>query len=66
MFGDTGDATVTGYRADGTTVSVVYNFSSKTETTLTLNWTGLTKVTINFADGTNGIYGAVDHIVLRA
>lgn len=65
-WGDSGDATVTGTRSDGTTITQAYSFtSSKTQNTLTLNWSNLTKVEISFAGGTNEAYGAVDQFVLN-
>lgn len=65
-WGDAGDATVTGTKSDGTTVTRTYSFTnSRTPTTLTLNWTGLTQVVINFDGGTNNVYGAVDTLVFQ-
>ncbi len=64
VFNGGGDATVTGYKSDGSTVTQTYSFSSKTQSTLTLNWTSLTRVEINFGDGTNQAYGALDNFAV--
>jgi hypothetical protein len=65
VFNGSGDATVTGYKSDNTTVTQTYSFSSsKTQSTLTLNWTNLAKVEINFGGGVNNAYGALDNFSL--
>lgn len=57
------DATVTGYRSNGTTVSTTYT-SGANFATLSLNWTGLTRVEIDFQGGVNNSYGLVDNFML--
>ncbi|NDC78093.1 MAG: hypothetical protein EBZ67_09525, partial [Chitinophagia bacterium] len=57
------DATVTGYRNNGTTVSTTYA-SGASFATLTLNWTGLTKLVVDFNGGANNSYGIIDNLRL--
>ena len=64
-WNDAGDATVTGTRSDGITVTRTYSFSSKSLTTLPLNWSNLIKVEVNFDGGVNQAYGAIDNISVR-
>lgn len=65
-WGDAGDATVTGTRSDGTTVTQTYSFtSSRALSTATLNWSNLTQVVINFDGGSNNVYGAIDNVVVQ-
>lgn len=57
------DATVTGYRSNGTTVTTSYT-SGANFSTLTLNWTGLTRLVIDYNGGTNNSYGIIDNLRL--
>jgi uncharacterized protein (DUF2141 family) len=63
VYGDTVDAKVTGYLANGTTQTTNFITSSKQLQTLSLNWTDLTQVDIDFAAGTNSAFGALDNFV---
>ncbi len=63
-WGEAGDATVTGYFSNGTSTKTTYSFSSKSFKKLSLGWTGLKSVEINFHGGTNATYGAVDNFVI--
>ncbi|MGC8711269.1 MAG: sugar-binding protein [Leptodesmis sp.] len=63
IYGDTVDAIVTGYLANGTTQTANFITSSKQLQTLSLNWTNLTQVDIDFAAGTNAAFGALDNFV---
>jgi uncharacterized protein (DUF2141 family) len=63
VYGDTVDAIVTGYLANGTTQTANFITSSKQLQTLSLNWTNLTQVDIDFAAGTNAAFGALDNFV---
>ena len=64
-FGDKADATVTGYLANGSTKVSTFAASSKQMQTLSLDWAGVTRVTINFAAGSNSAYGALDNFVFN-
>jgi len=55
------NATVTGTFANGTTQTNSFNTSSKSLQTLTLNWTNLTSVLIDFRTGSTRAYGALDN-----
>lgn len=57
------DATVTGYRSNGTTVSTTYT-SGASFATLALNWTGLSKLVVDFNGGANNSYGIIDNLRL--
>jgi len=59
------DATVTGHRSNGTTVTTTYT-AGASFATLTLNWTGLTRLVIDFAGGANNSYGIIDNVRLSA
>ena len=62
IYGDGGDFVVTGTFANGTTQVVNQAFGgSKAGKTLALNWTGLTKVSVNYAGGVNAAYGTLDN-----
>ena len=65
VFGDAGDLTLVGRFADGSTRTLTQAFGrSKTPQRLAVNWTGLEQVAVNFADGVNPAYGAVDDFEL--
>ncbi len=66
IWGSSVDATVTGYLVSGGTVSQTYTISSWDMQTLNLNWENLSSVTIDFATGVDGNYGALDNFVLVA
>ena len=53
------DAVVTGMTATGATLVTSYTATSTSLQTLTLNWTNLTNVTIQFSGGANDSYGMV-------
>jgi len=61
----TADATVTGTYAAGGTVSSSFT-GGATFATLTLNWSNLLKVEINYNGGTNNSYGLIDNVVVSA
>ena len=66
VFRDSGDFTVVASFADGTTRQITRQAfgSSRTPTRLELNLTNLRQVAVNFADGVNPAYGAVDDFEL--
>ncbi|MCM5663047.1 sugar-binding protein [Galbibacter mesophilus] len=64
LWSGIGDATVTGYKADGCTVTTTYNFDKKQLTTLSLEWKDLTQVDIDFKGGTSNAYGVIDNLIL--
>ncbi len=66
IYGNTVEATVTGYLTSGGTISQTYTVSSDDMQTLNLNWENLSSVKIDFATGANGNYGALDNFVLVA
>ena len=63
IFGDKADAIVTGYLANGSTKVSTFTAATKQMQTLSLDWAGLTRVTINFAAESNAAYGALDNFV---
>ena len=64
VYGNSGDFTATGTFANGTTQSVSRSFNgSKNPTTLTVGWTGLTAVSINYVGGTFSTFGSLDNFV---
>ena len=65
-WGEAGDAVVTGFLAGGGTATANYSFSSKTLQTLTVNWSNLSRVEINWSGGVNGVYGVVDNFLFPA
>lgn len=58
----TTDATVTGFRSDGSTVTSSFASSSKSLQTLTLNWNDVTEVVIDFRTGSNQVFGSIDNV----
>ena len=62
-WGEAGDATVTGFFANGSSQSTSYSFSGKAAQTLTLNWSTLLRLEINFSGGVNSAYGTLDNFV---
>ncbi len=60
-WGETGDFVLTGFFAGGGTQTRTVPFSSKSLSTLELDWENLTSLSINFAGGVNSAYGAVDN-----
>ena len=63
QWGEAGDATVTGYLANGSTQTSTISFNGRTAQTLALNWSNLARVDVNFAGGVNHAYGSVDNFV---
>jgi sialate O-acetylesterase len=66
-FGLNGDVLVTGTKSDGSTVTTgQLAFTVKTLSTQTVNWTGLTSVTFDWAGAgsTSGAPGAIDNLVV--
>lgn len=63
-WGGLADATVTGTTATGAAVVATFAGNSATLQTLTLNWSNLTKVVIDFSKGANGSYGMIDDITV--
>ena len=67
VYGDNGDFSAVGYFADGTAQATNRAFSrSKAQQELTLNWTGLNRVVVDFNGGVNGAYGTLDNFRLNA
>jgi sialate O-acetylesterase len=67
IYGTNGDVIVTGAKSDGTSVTTgQLAFTVKTLTTRTVNWTGLTLVTFDWAGAgsTTNAPGAIDNIVI--
>ena len=62
-WGESGDFTVSGAFVGGSTQSRSAGFSTRQLSRLTLNWTNLESISVNFAGGVNAAYGAIDNFI---
>lgn len=65
-WGGLADAVITGTYAAGGTVIANISATSTTLQTATLNWTGLSQVSIDFNAGSNNSYGMLDDFIVSS
>jgi hypothetical protein len=64
QWNDNVDARVTGTFANGTTQQMTYTTTTRTLQKLTLNWSGLTAIEIDFTWGSTAAFGVIDNIAV--